>query len=385
MSIAIAIIPTVIIGFVIKERENKLKHLQVVSGVSLTAYWISNLISDILQAYVPILIIIFLNYLFNLEYEGVWQLLILYPVSIVPFTYVTSFMFTRDFVAQIFTVAIHFFVGGIFPPVIFIVQNVPWTAYLGDSMRWWFTFIPSFCVCEGIIWSATYETLNIARVGLALVGFDVAQINTNLYAWCNLSGNYAIMLSVGVAGVALLFVIEADLFQKCANFSLCGKPTSRPPIVPDAGVEEEQRRVEQEMIASGPVTDESDPSNKLLDTEAKQDQVKVVNLGKYYSKLCSKPVSAVEKVTFGVKGGECFALLGVNGAGKSTTFKSLTRDVVPTSGQVRIQGYSVLEDFENARRFIGYCPQQDAIFHLMTVKEHLWFYAKIKGIKEDMR
>ena len=45
----------------------------------------------------------------------------------------------------------------------------------------------------------------------------------------------------------------------------------------------------------------------------------------------------------------------------------------------------MLEDFENARRFIGYCPQQDAIFHLMTVKEHLWFYAKIKGIKEDMR
>ena len=82
-------------------------------------------------------------------------------------------MFTRDYVAQIATVAIHFFVGGVFPPTIFIVDNVPWTANLGDTMRWWFVWIPSFCVGEGIIWSATYETLNIARTGLIAVGFDV--------------------------------------------------------------------------------------------------------------------------------------------------------------------------------------------------------------------
>ena len=111
----------------------------------------------------------------------------------------------------------------------------------------------------------------------------------------------------------------------------------------------------------------------------------MLNLRKLYTGLCTKPVAAVEKVTFGVKGGECFALLGVNGAGKSTTFKSLTRDVVPTSGEVKIQGYSVLQDFDNARRFIGYCPQNDAIFPLMTVQEHLWFYAKIKGVSKDMR
>ena len=62
------------------------------------------------------------------------------------------------------------------------------------------------------------------------------------------------------------------------------------------------------------------------------DMIRVNNFQKTYTSWCAKPVSAVERVTFGVEKGECFALLGVNGAGKSTTFKSLTRDIVPTSG-----------------------------------------------------
>jgi ABC-type multidrug transport system ATPase subunit len=78
-------------------------------------------------------------------------------------------------------------------------------------------------------------------------------------------------------------------------------------------------------------------------------------------------------------------LLGVNGAGKSTTFKSLTRDITPTSGEISISGHNVLTEFAQARKLIGYCPQHDAIFPLMTVEEHLWFYSRIKGIPENRR
>lgn len=48
--------------------------------------------------------------------------------------------------------------------------------------------------------------------------------------------------------------------------------------------------------------------------------------------MLGKPFLAVERISFGLDYGECFALLGVNGAGKSTTFKSLTGDVLPTTG-----------------------------------------------------
>jgi ABC-type multidrug transport system ATPase subunit len=54
--------------------------------------------------------------------------------------------------------------------------------------------------------------------------------------------------------------------------------------------------------------------------------------------------------------GECFALLGVNGAGKSSTFKSLTGDTLPTNGEITISGFDIQRDFKEARKLIGYCP-----------------------------
>lgn len=108
------------------------------------------------------------------------------------------------------------------------------------------------------------------------------------------------------------------------------------------------------------------------------------NFRKVYTTLFGKPFLAVERISFGLDYGECFALLGVNGAGKSTTFKSLTRDIVPSQGEISIAGHNVLTEFSEARKLIGYCPQHDAIFPLMTVVEHLYFYARIKGVAQDM-
>ena len=56
----------------------------------------------------------------------------LYPIAIVPFTYVTSSFFTSDTVAQIITLFIHFLVGGIMPLVLYFLQIIPSTANLGD-------------------------------------------------------------------------------------------------------------------------------------------------------------------------------------------------------------------------------------------------------------
>lgn len=115
------------------------------------------------------------------------------------------------------------------------------------------------------------------------------------------------------------------------------------------------------------------------------DVIRIFNFRKAYTSWFGKPFLAVEKISFGLDYGECFALLGVNGAGKSTTFKSLTRDIVPTSGEISIAGHNVLNEFGEARKLIGYCPQHDAIFPLMTCLEHLWFYATIKGIPTERR
>jgi len=94
----------------------------------------------------------------------------------------------------------------------------------------------------------------------------------------------------------------------------------------------------------------------------------VNNFRKEYATMCGTPVVAVEKTSFAVDKGECFALLGVNGAGKTTTFKSLTKAVEATTGEVTIMGYNVKNEFNKARKYIGYCPQYDTIFDLLTVE-----------------
>jgi ATP-binding cassette subfamily A (ABC1) protein 3 len=75
-------------------------------------------------------------------------------------------------------------------------------------------------------------------------------------------------------------------------------------------------------------------------------QVCVNGFRKVYTSLFAKPFLAVERTSFGLDFGECFALLGVNGAGKTTTFKSLTNDIDPTSGDIRIGGMSIKNDFD---------------------------------------
>ncbi|XP_008120205.2 ATP-binding cassette sub-family A member 10 isoform X1 [Anolis carolinensis] len=92
---------------------------------------------------------------------------------------------------------------------------------------------------------------------------------------------------------------------------------------------------------------------------------------------------ATRTVSFCVKKGEVLGLLGPNGAGKSTTISLITGDTNPTAGQVLIKGARVSAVEENAGGFLGYCPQDNALWPNLTVKEHLEIYAAVKGIKKD--
>lgn len=70
--------------------------MQLISGMNLLAYWISNLIFDICKGIIPSAIVIGLMYAFALDYQNVWILFLLYPVGVIPFTYVSSFLFTGE-------------------------------------------------------------------------------------------------------------------------------------------------------------------------------------------------------------------------------------------------------------------------------------------------
>jgi len=112
------------------------------------------------------------------------------------------------------------------------------------------------------------------------------------------------------------------------------------------------------MVKSSKIEAQDVENQQLAESaedDNKYDVIRVNNFSKTYNRNC-QTVRAVQGVSFGLDYGECFALLGVNGAGKSTTFKSLTRDIVPTTGEITIQGFDVQKKFTSARKLIGYCP-----------------------------
>ncbi len=99
VSISFSLIPAAMMGFILVEREQNLKHMQLISGMSLTAYWINNMIFDIIKALVPSLLILGFMRAYSLLYPNIWLPFLLYPLAITPFTYVMSFIFQSEIVA----------------------------------------------------------------------------------------------------------------------------------------------------------------------------------------------------------------------------------------------------------------------------------------------
>ncbi|XP_037363349.1 phospholipid-transporting ATPase ABCA3-like isoform X5 [Talpa occidentalis] len=93
-------------------------------------------------------------------------------------------------------------------------------------------------------------------------------------------------------------------------------------------------------------------------------------------------VKAVRNISLQVKKSECFGLLGLNGAGKTTIFKMLTGEETITSGAVFIHGTNISENVKKDSLGIGYCPQPDPTLSHMTGRELLTMYARLRGVPE---
>ncbi len=90
--------------------------------------------------------------------------------------------------------------------------------------------------------------------------------------------------------------------------------------------------------------------------------------------------TAVDDLSFTVKAGEVVGLLGPNGAGKSTTMRIIAGYLPPTSGSARVNGFDVFHQSIQARRSLGYMPENAPLYLDMRVKEYLQFRGAIKGM-----
>ena len=94
---------------------------------------------------------------------------------------------------------------------------------------------------------------------------------------------------------------------------------------------------------------------------------------------------ALDDLSFTVEKGQIYGFLGPNGAGKSTTMNIMTGYISATDGEVLIDGCSILEEPEKAKKCIGYLPEIPPLYLDMTVMEYLNFVAELKKIPKDRR
>ena len=108
--------------------------------------------------------------------------------------------------------------------------------------------------------------------------------------------------------------------------------------------------------------------------------IEVENLTKKYGSQV-----AVDNLSFRVERGMIYGFLGPNGAGKSTTMNMMTGYIAATSGTVKINGYDILKNPEQAKKSIGYLPELPPVYPDMTVYEYLRFVAELKKVKKNER
>ena len=103
--------------------------------------------------------------------------------------------------------------------------------------------------------------------------------------------------------------------------------------------------------------------------------IEVKNLTKYYGDH-----KAVDNISFSIKDGTVCGFLGPNGAGKSTTMNIMTGCLSATEGSVKISGFDIFDNPIEAKRMIGYLPEQPPLYYEETPREYLRFVAEAKKI-----
>uniref|UniRef100_A0A8C3DQC6 P-type phospholipid transporter n=1 Tax=Corvus moneduloides TaxID=1196302 RepID=A0A8C3DQC6_CORMO len=355
---AMSFIPASFVLYLIQERVTKAKHLQFVSGVSPVIYWITNFMWDIVNYALSAGMVVAIFAGFNKKAYAsptnlpvLIALLLLYGWAVIPMMYPASSFFSIPSTAYVALSCINLFVGINSSAITFILElfeNNP-VSNFNKTLKNVLLVLPHFCLGRGLIDLAMNQAVTevYARFGEEHV--------SDPFQWDFVGKNLVAMALQGVVFFILNLLMQHH-FKPFPPFL-----TAMSPIInEDEDVAEERKRI----MNGGNTTD----------------ILKLQELTKIYAGQ-RKP--AVDRLCVGIRPGECFGLLGVNGAGKTTTFKMLTGDTDVTSGDAVVAGNSILTHISKVHQNMGYCPQFDAIDDLLTGREHLYLYARLRGVPAE--
>ena len=149
ISLALALIPSNFITIIIREKENKSKHLQLLSGLSIYTYWINNYIFELIKYYVVVGICFIIISIFKFYEKYLVIFYFFYGPALVSFTYVISYFINSQGVGQVIVLLINLIFGALSGSAILILRTNEKMKKLGIALSYIIRFIPSFCISYG--------------------------------------------------------------------------------------------------------------------------------------------------------------------------------------------------------------------------------------------
>ena len=379
----------------VRERESGSKQMQFISGVSPLTYWLASWTWDLLllAAVLAATLGVFLM-MGRSEFTGTPTLfgatallLACFGTAAIGFASVASFGFKSPSSALIALIALHFITGfGLLITDFILLTINEGTERVDKKLRaGLFPLFPAYCLGRGFFVLSTRQ---------AIATLDDAELEP-LFAWGQLGAPLTFLLLETLATAALTLAIQVlgsypRLARTAAAAVAATLPASVHGLLPaslqaaaSAATDGGAHGATAVSLEDASVAEERAAIDAALGGAAGEGAVGPVelvlrHLHKRYGGVGGKV--AVRDLCLRVHSGECFGFLGVNGAGKSTTFAMLTGSAVPSSGDALLHGLSVLSEQDAIRRLVGFCPQHDALESLLTARETLVLYCRIKGV-----
>ncbi|XP_057628469.1 ATP-binding cassette sub-family A member 13 [Chionomys nivalis] len=356
---------------VVRDRVTGAKRLQHISGLGYRTYWLVNFLYDMLFYLVSVCLCVAIIAAFQLtaftfreNLVATALLLALFGYAMIPWMYLISRIFPSSDVAFISYISLNFIFGlctmlmTAMPRLLAIISKAQNLQNIYNVLKWVFTIFPQFCLGQGLI-ELCYNQIKYDLTHNFGIDSYVSPFEMNFLGW--------IFVELTLQGTVLLLLrilVHGDLL--------------RWPRVHSAP---------QDTVKSAKDTDVEKEQTRVLEGRTGGDILVLCNLSKSYRSVFRQKTTAVHDLSLAIPRGECFGLLGVNGAGKSTTFKILTGEIPPSSGYAVVrtpQGDMV--DLTSAGKvgiLFGYCPQQDALDERLTGWEHLQYYCCLRGIPKQ--
>ena len=350
------------------ERTTKFKIVQFASHSNFIDYWLANFLVDMISVIIDVILV---NIFLATTLESIYKTepvqlhlltsgaTLMFGLASIIFAYVASTILSDPKTSMGYLFLVHFvsFAARLVALILQLaLSNLQW---LSNTVKYIFVALLPVDAFQYTLYGLASDCHVANPADACQVGSGLSPILVGFIALATQIASYSTLL--------YLYEVQNLDLEWYFNFhNLCPCFSGRPPAA----------RAQQEVDQD--VAEESAKALSII-RSVPPGQYSLVTAG--LSKSYVRRTKVIDGLSFTVNKGECFGLLGVNGAGKSTTFSMLTAEIRPDAGTIWANGFYTSNDIDKYRKFLGYDPQSNPDMAL-TPNEALYLMARLRNVNE---